>query len=180
MHRFRRLATPLACCLASFGALVTSGGPAQAADPLAIVCTTSATQHYDPGLTLVSKPTRITANATYTCRGGGSVDTAQLGFEYTVDAGCLPTSSPVTTGVSILDWNEGPDSEITSTFVVTRPVGQTVGTSVGTVTAGQFDGYIFNLVGTYPAPDLLACATPEGVTSSQGLLVLTLTQPFRG
>ncbi|MFS0693856.1 hypothetical protein [Streptomyces nitrosporeus] len=178
MPLFRRLAAPLALSLVPLGVLLTTSGPAQAADPLAIVCTTSATQHYSPGLTLVSRPTHITASATYSCTGGGSVDSAQLSFDYTVDAGCLPTSSPVTAGESILDWNEGPDSEITSTFVVTRPVGQTVGTSVGTVTAGQFNGYIFNLVGTYPALDLLACATSEGVTSSQGLLVLTLTQPF--
>ncbi|MGW2277818.1 hypothetical protein [Streptomyces sp. NPDC001770] len=178
MTLFRRLAAPLALSLASLGALVTSSGSAQAADPLTIVCTTSATQHYSPGLTLVSRPTHITTSATYNCTGGGSVNSAQLSFDYTVDAGCLPTSSPVTTGVSILDWNEGADSEITSTFVVTRPAGQTVGTSIGTVTAGQFNGYIFNLVGTYPALNLLACATSEGVTASQGLLVLTLTQPF--
>ncbi|BAJ31582.1 MULTISPECIES: hypothetical protein [Kitasatospora] len=178
MTRFRRLVPPLALSLVSLGALVTSGGSARAADPPAVVCTTTATQHYSPGLTLVSRPTRITASATYACTGAGSVDTARLGFDYTVDAGCLPTSSPVTTGISILDWNEGPDSEITSTFVVTRPAGQTVGTSVGTVTAGQFNGYLVHLVGTYPGSDPLACATPQGVTSSQGELVLTLTQPF--
>ncbi|WP_033260516.1 hypothetical protein, partial [Kitasatospora setae] len=130
---FRRLVPPLALSLVSLGALVTSGGSARAADPPAVVCTTTATQHYSPGLTLVSRPTRITASATYACTGAGSVDTARLGFDYTVDAGCLPTSSPVTTGIS---------------------------------------------VGTYPGSDPLACATPQGVTSSQGELVLTLTQPF--
>ncbi|MGW1136627.1 hypothetical protein [Streptomyces zhihengii] len=156
----------------------TSAGADQAADPLLINCTASATQYYTPGLTLLEKPTNITASATYSCTGGGSVTSAELSFDYTVNAGCLPTASPVTTGITRLDWNNGPDSEITSTFVITRPVGQTVGTTIGTVTSGQFSGYIANQTGVYPAPDLLACATPGGVTSSQGTLVLTLTQPF--
>ncbi|MFF5900136.1 hypothetical protein ACFY8O_29990 [Streptomyces argenteolus] len=174
----RRLLAPLALLLASSAMVTTSAQTASAADPLVISCTASATQYYSPGLTLVDKPTNITASATYSCIGGGTVNSAQLSFDYTVNAGCLPTTSPVTTGVTRLDWNEGPDSVITSTFVITRPVGQTVGTTIGTVTSGQFSGYIANQTGTYPALDLLACATPGGVTSSQGILALTLTQPF--
>ncbi|MGW0607850.1 hypothetical protein [Streptomyces sp. NPDC002640] len=178
MTKFHRLLAPLALSLVALTVPASSAGAAEAADPLVINCTAGATQYYSPGLTLIDKPTHITASATYTCVGGGAVNSAQLSFDYTVEAGCLPTTSPVTTGITRLDWNEGPDSEITSTFVVTRPVGQTVATTIGTVTSGQFDGYIVNQTGTYPALDLLQCATPAGVTSSQGLLVLTLTQPF--
>ncbi|MFD9776108.1 hypothetical protein ACFWZS_06865 [[Kitasatospora] papulosa] len=174
----RSLLTPLAVALVPIVASVAPAGAVQAEDPLVITCTASATQYYNPGLTLTDRPTRISASAAYSCVGAGAVNSALLSFDYTVDAGCLPTTSPVTTGVTRLDWNQGADSEITSTFVVTRPVGQTVATTIGTVTSGQFAGYIVNQTGVYPAPDLLACAAPGGVTSSQGILSLTLTQPF--
>ncbi|MEU7738285.1 hypothetical protein AB0B51_35430, partial [Streptomyces griseus] len=68
----RRVAALFTSSLVLLGLLFTSSGSAQADEPLAIVCTTSATQNYDPGLTLVSRPTRITTSATYTCTGGGS------------------------------------------------------------------------------------------------------------
>ncbi|MEV7104158.1 hypothetical protein [Streptomyces atroolivaceus] len=178
MTTARSRSAAIAVSLTAMVASVATVGTAQAADPLIITCTANATQYYSPGLTLVDKPTNITASATYSCLGGGSVNSAQLSFDYTVYAGCLPTTSPVTTGITRLDWNEGPDSEITSTFVVTRPVGQTIATTVGTVTSGQFNGYIVNQTGVYPALDLLACLAPGGVTSSQGILSLTLTQPF--
>ncbi|MFS0696562.1 hypothetical protein [Streptomyces nitrosporeus] len=176
MH-LRRLLAPVAVAFVPLAASAAPAGAVQA-DNLVITCTAGATQYYDPGLTLTDRPTHISASATYSCVGGGAVNSAQLSFDYTVEAGCLPTTSPVTTGITRLDWNQGADSEITSTFVVTRPVGQTVATTVGTVTSGQFLGYIVNQTGVYPALDLLACAAPGGVTSSQGILSLTLTQPF--
>ncbi|KPI13668.1 hypothetical protein OV450_8308 [Actinobacteria bacterium OV450] len=105
--------------------------------------------------------------------GGGPVDSASYSFAYTVSASCL-AGSPITSGSNTFGWNSGPNSVTAETFVVTRPLGQTVVTGVGTVTSGQFAGYAVVHVITYPALNLLDCLG-GGVTSQTGVESLTLT-----
>jgi len=173
--RFSRLPLTVATVVAANVALLLPGSVAHAAGPALISCTGTGTQTYNPGLTLTAKSTAITAHGSYSCRGGGAVTSSDFNFGYTVQAGCLVTP-PVTTGTTTINWNSGPPSTVNATIVVTRPGGQTVATTVGTVTAGQFLGYTVNQTAVYPALDLIQCAT-TGVTVSQGVVALTLVRP---
>ncbi|WP_327138910.1 hypothetical protein [Nocardia sp. NBC_01327] len=176
MYTFRGVFALTAAAALTLG--ITMLAPAaHADDPLLISCSGTGHQTYDPGLKLTAGPTLITADGSYSCLGGGAVTGSDFGFHYTVQAGCLLTP-PVTTGTTTITWNSGPPSTVTATIAVTRPVGQTIATTVGTVTAGQFLGYTVNQTAVYPALDLVQCATDQGVTSSNGTVVLTLAHPL--
>lgn len=109
----------------------------------------------------------------------------QSHFTSSAQAGCLVTP-PVTMGTTTINRNSGPPSTAGITIVVTRPpahpptrpAGQTVATTVGTVTAGQFLGCTVNQTAVYPAPDVVQCAIGDGVTSSDGNTSLTLLRPL--
>ncbi len=175
--RFSRFSLTVATVVAANVALLLPGSVAHADGPALISCSGTGTQTYSPGLTLTAKQTLITAHGSYSCTGGGAVTSSDFDFHYTVQAGCLVTP-PETMGTTTINWNSGPPSTVSATIIVTRPGGQTVATTVGTVTAGQFLGYTVNQTAVYPALSLAQCATDQGVTQSNGVVALTLVHPL--
>ncbi|MGW2277819.1 hypothetical protein [Streptomyces sp. NPDC001770] len=73
-----------------------------------------------------------------------------LSFDQVVEAGCLPITPPAATTTARLDRDQGAREGITFTFVVTRPVGQTVATTIGTVASGPVRRLIVNQTGVFP------------------------------
>ncbi|MCK2218204.1 hypothetical protein MF672_031095 [Actinomadura sp. ATCC 31491] len=165
-----------ALLVAGLLAPVTAAPSAHAA-VVDVTCPTG-TQYstYDPGLTYTARTTTFTAQgslapcvssshpqivgATFTAAGTGTASCTTASFA----------------DRSVYTWNTGQQSVVEGTLAINiKPDGQTVLVRVGTVVGGLFEGATVVQTKVLPALDLLACLTPQGLTSDSGALSLTVT-----
>ncbi|MFY1827478.1 hypothetical protein ACN47A_16270 [Myxococcus fulvus] len=139
-------------------------------------CTGTAVRTYNPGLTLVTRPTDITSEGSIECLPGAPVSSATYFFAIAgLPSDCL-LAEPIATGSLTLDWDIGKSSVIPYTRIATRTGGQTVVTFVGTVASGPFAGNIATQVVTYPALDVVSCLLGPGITEVSGVTTFAITQ----
>lgn len=150
--------------------------PAHAETVIDLVCPAGSIDVvYQPGLTLVSRPTTVTV----TILSGpctSSDPTLHSGVASASGSGNLSCLTGGGSGVDVFHWNNGATSTIAfSDIIAARPLGETIGVFNGTVTSGQFAGDTF--VGQTDALtlDLLGCLSPGGVTTNSGPFTMTLT-----
>ncbi len=87
---------------------------------------------------------------------------------------CLSVGS-AGSGTVTFAWNNGRTSTFCFNQSVSHPVGQTVTTYTGNITAGEFAGDSAVAIFTGVSPDLIACLTRPGVTSDFALSTLAIT-----
>ncbi|MFB7944169.1 hypothetical protein ACFC6L_04550 [Kitasatospora phosalacinea] len=179
-HRPRRRAPRAVARLSTALLLLTAPAvlaapAARADDPTVMVCTGTGQQTYSPGITLTTRPTTVTNTSDLTGCTGGPVSSGHHHFgPFTTTASCLYTP-PTGPDAFDLTWNDGTTSHYEGTYLVTTTGGQLVVTSTGTVTSGRFAGKALQEVVAYLAPDLLQCATPQGVTAVSGPITIVVT-----
>lgn len=162
--------------LTAVAATLTTPAIAHADDPASttFTCVGSGTQHYDPGLTLTTRPTTIWNEASFPQCLGGPVTAGTFNFgPFQIESSCL-VSAPVGADEIDYTWNDGSTSHFSGHFVVTRPVGELVVSSTGTFTSGRFSGHPVESVITYLAPDPAQCLTDSGVQSVTGALTVVV------
>ncbi|BAJ31295.1 MULTISPECIES: hypothetical protein [Kitasatospora] len=175
MPRRPRRAARLAAVLPLLAAPAVLAPPAAHAEPVAMVCTGTGQQAYRPGITLTTRPTTVTNTSDLTACTGGPVGSGHHRFgPFATTASCLYTP-PTGPDAFDLSWDDGTTSHYEGSYLVTTAGGQLVVTSTGTVTAGRFAGAALREVVAYLAPDLLRCATPQGVTSVSGPITIAVT-----
>ncbi|MEU3462995.1 hypothetical protein ABZ721_24020 [Streptomyces sp. NPDC006733] len=159
--------------------LVSVAGTATSHAALAdIVCTTSGTTTYNPGLTYTPQTSAITTQTAFAPCVSLSAPLVTSGARSAnfsrPDQSCL-TLLESGTGTNTITWNTGQTT--TAQFTVTSTVagGIRTTTQTGTVTAGLFTGDTFLNVVTAPTTDLLNCVLPGGLTSTSGTGLLTIT-----
>ncbi|RAJ38399.1 hypothetical protein K353_04336 [Kitasatospora sp. SolWspMP-SS2h] len=174
MNRHLRAAARTAAALLLVGVPAALATPAAHADPVLMVCAGTGTQTYQPGITLTTRPTTVTNTSDLTTCAGGPVTSGHHRFgPFATTASCLYTP-PAGPDAFDLTWNDGTTSHYEGTYAVLTTGGQLVVTSTGTVTSGRFAGKALQEVVAYTAPDLLQCATPQGVTSVSGPITVTV------
>ncbi|MEV6107328.1 hypothetical protein AB0M28_21840 [Streptomyces sp. NPDC051940] len=176
-RRMRRcLRSSLGVC-AAVGLVFASAvlvAPVAHADPMVMTCAGSGLQTYSPGITLTTQETVVTNTSDLTGCVGGPVTSGRHVFgPFHTTASCLYTP-PAGPDAFDLTWNDNTTSHYEGTYTVLTTGGQLVVTSTGTITLGRFAGKALQEVVAYTAPDLLQCATPQGVTSVSGPLSITL------
>jgi hypothetical protein len=172
----RHVRTPLpavgaALVLLAVVALPTS---AQAEEPSVVTCAGEAEQHYSPGLTLTSRPTSVSSSFEYDCLGSAEVTAVSSGFgPITVEAGCLLGDLGGTSSLTY-HWDDDTTSTFENTYIVTRPLGQTIVSATGEITSGRFAGSTAQSLIVYIAPALTGCLTSSGVSSVEGIASFTV------
>jgi hypothetical protein len=135
-------------------------------------CDGSQTVAYSPGLSL--EPRRVTVHGTSTLSDCvSSADPAITAGRSTFTAtGRLSCTSGTYAGTRKIIWNNGRTSTLSFTSAVSVSAGQSVVAIKGSVTDGEFDGRKwsarFTMFTTRPA----ACATPAGLPTASGRLLL--------
>ncbi|GHF98143.1 hypothetical protein [Streptomyces hydrogenans] len=148
--------------------------PAAHADPTLMTCVGTGLQTYDPGITLTTRETVVVNTSDLTSCTGGPVTSGHHRFgPFSTTASCLYTP-PTGPDAFDLTWNDSTTSHYEGTYTVLTTGGQLVVTSTGTITSGRFAGKALQEVVAYTAPDLLQCATQEGVTSVSGPITITI------
>jgi hypothetical protein len=155
--------------------VVAVAGPARAS--ATVLCT--GTQHgtYAPPLTAIPRPTSIHIEEDLSCVGGDfSVAHVSevLGPQTT---SCLLPGDPFPqAGTFRYEWDGGESySDVTyTTTTLTRPLGQTIVTNLGTVVDGSYEGARVARVVTLVTPSALDCLS--GIETLSGPSTLTLTQ----
>lgn len=116
--------------------------------------------------------TEIDADVTYSSCIGGPVTAGIAAVTSTAQASCLLSGSSTVTQQT--SWNSGATSTTTGDTIATRPLGQTIVVTRGTVTADLFADAQFTSTVIFAHPDPLACSTTGGGTVS-GSLTITFT-----
>lgn len=169
---WRRMTAALAAVLAS-GALVA---PAQAAG-VEQTCLGTEVTSFDPPLTLVSRPTRITVSGIFTACTDPAAFTGSYAETFTIAASCLVLFDSGTATRSFV-WGDPAVAPSTFDYNVTTSsvAGQVITTSSGLISAGTYaPGSALQTV-TLLTPNLLQCAT-TGVTTVTGPTTLTVSGP---
>ncbi|MCP3059167.1 hypothetical protein LXT21_10325 [Myxococcus sp. K38C18041901] len=158
-------------CLAALVAPAT----VLAQSPL-LSCTGTAVRTYNPGLTLVTRPTDILSVGSIECLPGAPVSSGSYSFFATgLPSSCL-LDEPVGTGSLKIDWNTGESSVISFTRILTRTGGQTVLVFVGSIASGPFAGNLATEVVVDPALDVVSCLLGPGITEVRGVTTFAITQ----
>lgn len=157
---------------------------AQAASPAShalvgdMVCPAgNQTVSFSPGVTLTPQNVSVTFNAALglcVSLTQPQITSGTSSGNVTVALDCLDLLS-TTTGTQTFNWNDGQSSTLSFTRTVTNLNGQTVLTLTGPITAGLFTGRTAVFVIVQPALNLLACQTPQGLTSQSGVATLAIT-----
>lgn len=157
-------------------AAVVGVSPASAAPAVVDVNCPLGTQvgSYSPGMTLLPRQIEFTATGTL----GGCVSPSHpeiTGATFTaLVVGTFSCLSGSTSNLSTYHWNNGQSSVVEGGFEVNlKPGGTTVLILTGTVVEGLFEGATVIQTKVLPATDLLACLTPEGLTSVSGTASFT-------
>lgn len=142
------------------------------AAPALVTCLGQATQNYSPGLTLTPRLTTISSSASLDCLGSPDAVSTSFG-PVSTQASCLlgDLGGPTTV---VYRWSDGSTSTIDLSFVVTRPLGQTILTGTGTVTVGLYQGSLVQVVYAYISPSIAACLSPSGVSQVSGPVSFTV------
>jgi hypothetical protein len=172
MATIKRLFGGLLAALVAAAMLAVPNSAYAAAGDL--TCTISSTVTYSPGLTLTTATQYVTYSTHYsgcTSTNGATVTSATANGSYYADFSCL--SLPSSTDVAAtIPWNDSTSSAVEGTGTYANVGGQSIYTTVGTVTSGRFTGDTFVEAITESTLNLLACAT-TGVTSQTGIGVVT-------
>jgi hypothetical protein len=174
-----RLRSMVVAAVAGILAAGTAMSPAVAAPAASAVVDVSCplgTQvgSYSPGMTLLPRQIEFTATGTLgACVSPSHPEITGATFTSLV-VGTFSCLSGSTTNVSTYHWNNGQSSVVHGGFEVNlKPGGTTVLVLTGTVTEGLFQGATVVQTKVLPATDLLACLTPEGLTSVSGTASFT-------
>ncbi|MER7195398.1 hypothetical protein [Streptomyces flaveolus] len=168
--------------LATTTPLAFSVLPAEAAHAAAInvTCQGVETQTTQPGLTNTVQSTTFTRSGVYsTCLRVGELPLTTTATQPTKsgvsDASCL-TLLGIGSGSHQIAWADGGVSTFTFTRSATDAGGNIVITRNGTISSGRYAGGVVIEEVTYPGlvAGLADCATPQGITSLSGLVVLTI------
>ena len=124
-----------------------------------VVCTTTSTWTYSPGVVLVPRPVVTRVEDRYTsCLSptGSSVTGGSSSFTVERDAGCLEPVAAVPE-TRVITWDDGRTSTFSYTVTVSSLPGLDVVTKTGTITAGAFAGHAAQATQVAPTLDLLQC-----------------------
>lgn len=138
-----------------------------------ITCVGPEVTHYDPPLTLVSRPTSIHADANYAlCLGGPTSATGKVDGT-SPSASCLAISQPDVT--EVVQYNTHQTDVIDYTTSATARVGGfNIVTLTGTVTNGPHQGKTaVKTVQLTPIPEPTACAG-DGLDVASGITELEI------
>ena len=176
-----RMRTPRMLAAALPAVLLASlavGIPSAHAGTGSITCSGSETLTYNPGLKLFERTVTLDVLANF----GPCVSTnpaIQSGTAATPPGGvpaklsCLnPLDLP--SGVASIRWNNGTKSRYSFNQVTSTLAGQLVATTTGTVIEGEFLGRSLLIVFVSPAPNLLNCLSPSGLTARSGPITLSI------
>ena len=158
--------------------------PAHSSAVTAISCTGWDHVTFSPGLTNTLRSTTVTNDEdlnvidayspTGSCLAVGSAATAgELDVAVVAPVSCTQIIS--LTGTHTIAWNDGQSSTIPYTATIARGNSTTVITLTGTVSSGEFSGDA--VVQTYTAANtaFAACSSPDGLSSLDFALTLTIT-----
>jgi hypothetical protein len=177
--RTRAAAVGVAGLLALATTTALSATPAAAADDGVVSCplgTQSST--YSPGLTYATPPPEVDVEVSGTLGLCVSTDLNHTAgtyeFEGSGDLNCLAGSSA---GIGRITWaNPGttPSRFLQSYSIALRPNGTTVLLSSGPIISGDYEGRTILIQIVLTSTDLLACATPQGMTNTAGPFLVTI------
>lgn len=150
-----------AAVLLAFSAVAPTGAARADTAPAAglLVCTTSSTWTYSPGVVLVPRPVSTQVDDRYTSCASPSdsgVTGGSSGFTVERDAGCLEPVAAVPE-TRVITWDNGRTSTFSYTVTVSSVPGFDLVTKTGTITAGQFAGHVAQATQAAPTLDLLRC-----------------------
>lgn len=170
-----RIAKVLSVVLLTSG-LVAGATPAHAA-AVVQTCVGTEVTSFDPPLTLVSRPTRITVSGIFPTCTDARAGTASYAETFTIPASCLALFDSGTATRSFA-WGDPAVEPSTFVYNVTSTVvaGQIVVTSPGLITGGAFAPASALQTVTLLTPNVLQCAT-TGVANVTGPTLLAITQP---
>lgn len=161
--RFRRAAAVVcgAALLTVFSAVAPNGvaGADNASTTGDIVCTTTSSWTYSPGVVLLPRPIITTVHDQYTsCVSptDGTITGGSSSFTVERDAGCLEPVAAVPE-TRVITWNDGRTSTFSYTVTVSSVPGFDLVTKTGTITAGVFAGSTAQATQAAPTLDLLQC-----------------------
>jgi hypothetical protein len=175
MRTPRRFAAALPAVLL---ASLAVGMPSAHASTESITCSGSETLTYNPGLKLFERTVTldVVVNfgpciSTNPAISSGTAATPPGGVPAKLS--CLNLlDSP--TGVASIRWNNGTKSRYSFNQVTSTLAGQLVATTFGTVIEGPFLGRSLSIVFVSPAPNLLNCLSPSGLTARSGPVTLSI------
>lgn len=129
---------------------------------------------YSPGMTLLPRQIEFTATGTLGACVSPSHPEITGGTFTSLVVGTFSCLSGSTSNISTYHWNNGQSSVVEGGFEVNlKPGGTTVLILTGTVIDGLFEGATVVQTKVLPATDLVACLTPEGLTSVSGTASFT-------
>jgi hypothetical protein len=152
-------------------AVVVPAGPASASWGDVTCPAGWQTVSYSPGVTAVSQPVTVTYELDLgicVSLSNPAVTSGFSGGTVTVALSCADLLG-TTTGTQDFTWNTGQSSTLSFVRTVTKVNGQTVITLAGTISSGLFAGNAAVLTVIEPTLDLLACQSPEGLESNEGV-----------
>lgn len=171
--------TAFVIALTSVSALsVADAPPATALDLLGITCLGSQTTTYEPGLTFQERPTTFTVTGTLSsCSSPTNPQIVSGTFSSKGEGSfsCVTGSAVLT---SVIKWNTGQSTTVQIGFNLNaKPNGTTVLVSLGQVADGLFRGGVYLAPKVLTSPNLLGCATPEGMLTASGPVSVTIGLP---
>ena len=141
-----------------------------------ITCTGSSPITYSPGLTFTPATSTYTETDAYSsCVSSDPSLTS--GSAYATGTGsfsCLGLPDVITDPGYVVSWNNGQASTFSLTYTDTIVAGVENVTGVGTVISGYLTGATATFVWVYTLPNALACLSPGGATSQNGIVVATI------
>jgi hypothetical protein len=130
---------------------------------------------FQPGLTLVPRPTTVHVEGTLgSCvsTSNPAINNATFTINGSGTASCLTASFNST---MVVDWNSGANSVIRYNLTVNiKPAGETVFVSEGEVVSGQFAGAQVVRTTIEATLDALKCLTVQGVMTASGPTALVI------
>ena len=175
MPAARRFAATLPAVLLTSLAV---GMPSAHAATGSITCSGSETLTYNPGLKLFART--VTLNVLANFGPCSSTNPAITSGSAATPPGGVPAKLSclnlvdTPSGVASIHWNNGTISRYSFNQVTSTLAGQLVATTTGTVIAGEFLGRSVMVVFVSPAPNLLDCLSPGGLTARRGSLTVSI------
>ena len=138
-------------------------------------CTGSQTVAYSPGLSGLRHRGVVLHGTTTLSRCASSADPTITGGRSTFKAtGRLSCTSGDYSGTRKITWNNGRTSTMSFRSVVSVSGGESVVAIKGEVTDGEFSGHKWSAAFTMFTDRPGACATPAGLPTAAGRLLLTI------
>lgn len=184
MHKpARSLAVLSVALLTSAAALILGPATNLEARPLttSVTCTGPTHADYDPAITTSTQYGTVTYVDSMSCLqllplpvDNLTASAGQTLVNFPYSCAQILTGFSGTTSTPIV-WEDEETSTYTYSFTVERVQGQTISTQVGTITEGKYEGAAATMVHTYTNPNIVACQSPAGVATLDGIVTLTVT-----